>query len=357
MTAAYQPPPRGVTPVVYANVLLHGCRAPLGRGSPGQARILGADSTAKLRAIHCKRVRRIRAARGAMTVEINMKPAASKKTRASYRPIRAVSVGDIRQMYAIYEKYYERTELETFLRDLSKKSGVILIRRKDDGAIVGFSTLQFFDFDVDGKRVRGVFSGDTVVEKDYWGSNALANTFYRRLVIERFKHPLVPFYWFLISKGYKTYLLMTNNFYNYYPHIDRENPRYRRIAEDFCARTFPEAFDRERMLLDFGSDYVALKETVADITPEERARDPKIAFFEQRNPSWNRGTELPCLAACDYESFFRSLWDVPAKWVRKHILGTHPRGPARPARPAVQPTPAAEAWYADGDALEHTKLS
>ncbi|MBI5334239.1 MAG: hypothetical protein HZB72_06560 [Burkholderiales bacterium] len=282
--------------------------------------------------------------------------APSKKTSATYRPIHAVSVASIRQMYAIYEKYYERTSLEIFLRDLSKKSGVILIQRKSDDEIVGFSTLQFFDFEVDGKRVRGVFSGDTVVEKEYWGSNALANTFYRRLVIERFKHPLVPFYWFLISKGYKTYLLMTNNFYNYYPNINGRDERYRRIAEAFCSRTFPDAFDGERMLLDFGSDYVALKEAVADITPEERARDPKIGFFEQRNPSWMRGTELPCLAACDYESFFRSLWDVPAKWVRKHILGTHPRGPARPA---TQPVPAAaDAWYgADGEALEQTKLS
>lgn len=284
--------------------------------------------------------------------------APSRKTSATYRPIHAVCVATIRQMYAIYEKYYERTSLEIFLRDLSKKSGVILIQRKGDGAVVGFSTLQFFDFEVDGKRVRGVFSGDTVVEKDYWGSNALANTFYRRLVIERFKHPLVPFYWFLISKGYKTYLLMTNNFYNYYPNINGDNERHKRIAETFCSRTFPDAFDRERMLLDFGSDYVALKESVADITAEDRARDPNIAFFEQRNPSWDRGTELPCLASCDYVTFLRSLWDVPAKWVRKHILGTHPRGPARPVRPAAQPAATADAWYgADGEALEQTKLS
>lgn len=284
--------------------------------------------------------------------------APSRKTSATYRPIHAVCVATIRQMYAIYEKYYERTSLEIFLRDLSKKSGVILIQRKGDGAVVGFSTLQFFDFEVDGKRVRGVFSGDTVVEKDYWGSNALANTFYRRLLVERFKHPLVPFYWFLISKGYKTYLLMTNNFYNYYPNINGDNERHKRIAETFCSRTFPDAFDRERMLLDFGSDYVALKESVADITAEDRARDPNIAFFEQRNPSWDRGTELPCLASCDYVTFLRSLWDVPAKWVRKHILGTHPRGPARPVRPAAQPAATADAWYgADGEALEQTKLS
>lgn len=257
----------------------------------------------------------------------------SNKTDACgtcYRSIDAIPVRMIRQMYELYAKYYERTSLDIFLQDLSKKSGVILVYRKSDDVIVGFSTLQFFDFEVDGKRVRGVFSGDTVVEKEYWGKNALANTFYRRLIVERFKHPFVPFYWFLISKGYKTYLLMTNNFYNYYPNITgAKSERYQRIAEEFCQKTFPDAFDRERMLLDFGGDYVALKDTVADITPEERARDPKIAFFEQRNPTWNRGTELPCLASCDYESFFRSVVDVPLKWVKKRI-GLHDRGPGVP---------------------------
>lgn len=262
-------------------------------------------------------------------------------TGTCYRSIDAISVSMIRQMYELYSKYYERTSLDVFLSDLSKKSGAILVYRKEDDRIVGFSTVQFFDFKVDGRRVRGVFSGDTVVEKEYWGKNALANTFYRRLIIERFKHPLVPFYWFLISKGYKTYLLMTNNFYNYYPNIKGDNARYKRVAEEFCQKTFPDAFNRETMLLDFGSDYVALKETVADITPEERARDPNISFFEQRNPSWNRGTELPCLASCDYESLVRSIIDVPLKWLKKR-LGVHRRGPQVPARSGTEQVWAAQ---------------
>lgn len=278
----------------------------------------------------------------------------SDKAGTCYRSINSITVSNIRQMYDLYSKYYERTSLDIFLRDISKKSGVILVYRKSDDQIVGFSTVQFFDFQVNGKRVRGVFSGDTVVEKEYWGKNALANTFYRRLIIERFKHPFVPFYWFLISKGYKTYLLMTNNFYNYYPNINGKDAKYKPVAEAFCNATFPEAFDRERMLLDFGGDYVSLKETVADITPEERARDPNIAFFEERNPTWNRGTELPCLAACDYESLFRSIVDVPLKWVRKHWLGTHPRGPAKPAQ-GQQALERLQAEVPDGGLAEPTR--
>ena len=141
-------------------------------------------------------------------------------------------------------------------------------------ALIGFPSVLAPDtvFDLGGKRVRGIFSGDTIIEQAYWGNNALANTFYRRLIIERIKRPFTPFYWFLISKGYKTYLLMTNNFYNYYPKVDGNrggrNERYHNITQAYCEALFPEAFDKEAMLLDFGQEYVRLKGDVAGITPK-----------------------------------------------------------------------------------------
>ena len=286
--------------------------------------------------------------------------AKKEKVSTFFRPIKAITVTHIKQMYDIYSSFYENTSLDIFLNDLSKKSGVILVTRKSDDRIVGFSTQTFFDLKVDGKRVRGIFSGDTIIEPAYWGNNALANTFYRRLIIERIKRPFVPFYWFLISKGYKTYLLMTNNFYNYYPKVDGNrggrNERYRRITEAYCQQLFPEAFDRENMLLDFGTDYVRLKGDVAEITPELKAANPHIAFFEKVKPSWRRGTEVPCLAACDYESLFRSIVDVPWKWVKKHILGTHrPAGLDLASKPTSASRGSAE-WEAD-DAIERPKAS
>ena len=240
-----------------------------------------------------------------------------------YRPIQGVTVTHIKQMYDLYASFYENTSLDVFLHDLSKKSGVILLTRKSDDQVVGFSTLTTFDLTVDGRRIRGIFSGDTIIEPAYWGNNALATTFQRRVLIKRFKHPLTPFYWFLISKGYKTYLLLTNNFYNYYPNVNGGDERYRRVTEAYCEALFPEAFDRKRMLLDFGNEYVCLKGDVAEITPELKAANPHIAFFEKINPEWRRGTEVPCVGSLDYESVLRSCIDMPLKWVRKHLLKTH----------------------------------
>ena len=291
-----------------------------------------------------------------------MSSAAQKeKVSTFFRPIKAVTVTHIKQMYELYAAFYENTSLDIFLNDLSKKSGVILVTRKSDERIVGFSTQTFFDLKVDGKRVRGIFSGDTIIEPAYWGNNALANTFYRRLIIERIKRPLVPFYWLLISKGYKTYLLMTNNFYNYYPKVDGNRggrqERYHSITQAYCQELFPEAFDKDNMLLDFGNSYVRLKGDVAEITPELKSANKHIAFFEQVNPSWRRGTEVPCLAACDYESLFRSIVDVPWKWIKKNVLGTHrPAGLDMAHKPARGTGAAASSTW-DADTLERPKAS
>ena len=271
-----------------------------------------------------------------------------------YRPIQGITVTHIKQMYDLYASFYENTALDVFLQDLSKKSGVILVTRKSDEKVVGFSTLTCFDIEVEGRNARGIFSGDTIIEPAYWGNNALAATFHRRVVIERLKKPFTPFYWFLISKGYKTYLLLANNFYNYYPNVNGGDARYRRVTEAYCNALFPEAFDRERMVLDFGHDYVRLKGDVAEITPELKAANPHIAFFDRINPEWRRGTELPCVGSVDYESVLRSMIDMPLKWVRKHLLKTH-----RPADLDIA-TSTAKTWQdtnVASDALDRQKAT
>lgn len=243
-----------------------------------------------------------------------------EKTYTFYRPIKSVTVSDIKQMYDLYSSYYENTSLDIFLNDLSKKTGVILVTRKSDGKVVGFSTQVVMTLKIDGKLVRGVFSGDTIIEPRYWGNNKLGVVFYRFLFKIRLRHPITPFYWFLISKGYKTYMLMTNNCYKYYPNVNGNSEEHKRITQAYCEQLFPESFDKDKMLLDFGERYVRLKEAVAEITPELAAANPKIAYFEKMNPTWRRGTELPCLGSLDFHSALISFYARPMKWIQKYIL-------------------------------------
>lgn len=215
--------------------------------------------------------------------------------KARFVEFSEISRHQAHEMYAIYEKYYENTNFPLFWSDLSKKTGAILIFHPTTNVIVGFSTIAVHHFKLENKNYTTVFSGDTVIEKEFWGSRALIIGMTKFMVKLRFKHPTDKLYWVLISKGYKTYLLLANNYYTYYPHVDGKHTELAPIIEHYCEQYFPKYYDDNTGLLNFGEDYQPLKGEVAPITEKMRRRNRKIKFFEEMNPSWKAGTELPCI--------------------------------------------------------------
>lgn len=224
------------------------------------------------------------------------------KIYARFVKIEKISAEDRRQMYSVFEKYYSGTDFGTFEDDMQKKTGVILIRRKQDKAIVGFTTVTEYYFIMpNGKPACGVFSGDTIIQREYWGSRALQTRFFMYVLMKKLTSGTIPLYWLLISKGFKTYLLLANNFTDYHPHPKGKNSELSSVVKSYCENLFPGVYSEETGLLDFGSDYQMLKGGVAEITDEMRAAKPKIAFFEDQNPTWQKGTELPCVGVLSYK--------------------------------------------------------
>jgi hypothetical protein len=222
-----------------------------------------------------------------------------------YQKVQTLTVTDVLRMHALFEAHYASSPLATFLDDLSRKEGVFMVRRRD-GVLVGFSTLGVYRFEIGGRRVKGLFSGDTIIESAHRGSRTLQQAFAWKLFIEAIKAPLTPQYWLLISKGYKTYLLMARNFPDFHPRRDHPNPEMASLVRDYCEAMFPGKLDAGTMLLHFGDDANRLKPDVADITDDMR-RDPDIRHFEQLNPTWAQGTELPCIARTDLRAFAQAI--------------------------------------------------
>jgi len=232
---------------------------------------------------------------------------------ARYRRIDRISPADIRTMYDIFCRYYANTDLDTFLSDMSRKTGVFLIRRRDDRCLVGFSTVALMDLNLQGKQVKGVFSGDTIIEKEYWGSRALVTSFFLYIVRVILRYPFTPVFWLLISKGYKTYLLLANNFFRFYPHPQRRYQAYETLVEEYSEALFPGYYCPARKVLDFGEDYQFLNQDVAGITDELRERVPNVAFFEACNPDWESGHELPCVGRAGPSDAFRYVFRLIRK--------------------------------------------
>lgn len=170
-----------------------------------------------------------------------------------------------------------------------------------------------------------VFFGDTIIEEAYWGSRALQRAMFRYVINFKIKHTTQPIYWILISKGFKTYLLLANNYCTYYPNIENENQHLEKYVKAYCDQFFSEYYDEKNKLIDFGDNYQCLKADVAPITDEMRLKNNKISFFEKCNPTWVNGTELPCIG----EITWTDLMIIAKRFVTKSkskgaIKTTHP---------------------------------
>jgi hypothetical protein len=98
-------------------------------------------------------------------------------------------------------------------------------------------------------------------------------------------------YWFLLSKGYKTYKYLNTFFNEYYPRVDTETPaKIQHIMDTFAKRQYGGKY--RNGVWAAGNDY--LKEEY-DYTKEIAARDKNTAFFLEKNPGYMKGDELICL--------------------------------------------------------------
>jgi hypothetical protein len=238
---------------------------------------------------------------------------ASSKIKARIVSVTDLSFADEARMFQLMQTYYDDVSREQFLTDLSEKSQVILLFDKADSQIQGFSTLLCLRVSCGDRKLRGIFSGDTVVDKKYWGQRVLGKAFLRFLFTEKLKRPFEPLYWLLISKGYKTYLMMANNFSEYYPRCDKPTPSNQQaIMEAFYSTLYPNDYDAGAGLIRPSRDAYKLKTGVAGISKALMDSNPKIAFFQAANPGWQKGSELACLARM-------TLW-MPFTYALKSLL-------------------------------------
>ncbi len=206
---------------------------------------------------------------------------------------------DMRGMWNVFRRYYADVTSDKFRADLEKKSDVILLLDSGDNSIQGFSTIEVYERENAGKNYLAVFSGDTIVDERYWGQSALQREFVRYVIRLKLKNIFRPVYWFLISKGYKTYLLLSRNYWTYWPRHDKETPALEKgIIQQLATEKYGDAFECSSGILKFLQPEGRLKHGVAPIDGK-LLRHPDIAFFCDQNPGHEQGDELCCLGRID----------------------------------------------------------
>lgn len=253
-----------------------------------------------------------------MTARALVPAAASGRLRGSVRPVAALAPADRDAMWALFDKYYADVDRARFEADLAGKDDVILLRDTGDGRIQGFTTIQVYSRTIEGRAFVAVYSGDTVIEASYWGQTALQRAFFGYLMKAKLRNPARPVYWYLISKGYKTYLLLARNVPHHSPRWDAPTPAFdQQVLDLLSTDKFGAAYRPAQGVLHFEECQGRLKRGIAPIDTSLLSH-PDIRFFVERNPGHADGDELCCLGRIDAA--------LPVSFIAKQVERSLVRG-------------------------------
>jgi hypothetical protein len=206
-------------------------------------------------------------------------------------------------MHDLFSRQFEQVSLEQFVADLDEKNWVLLLRR-DDGTLSGFSSMHIYDFTSDGRDLKIVYSGDTVVDSQLWSDSALSYCWMGAVDYLRKIHDEERLCWFLLVSGFRTYRFLPVYSEHFYPRYDQATPDdIQRLMNALAIERFGDRYDEQTGIVRLEVPAV-LRDGFRGI-PENRLTDPHIAFFAEKNPGHERGDELVCFAELSEDRYTR----------------------------------------------------
>lgn len=203
-----------------------------------------------------------------------------------------LSSADESSICRLYQHYYDICA-GSVADDLREKDYVIVLR-DDAGNIQGFSTILMIEFSYADISRMAIFSGDTVIHHDYWGTQALSLSWCQFMGEIKAACPERPLYWFLIVKGYRTYRYLPLFSKIFYPNRRYPTPPETQAMIDDLAKTyFGESYITDQGIVRFPESRGHLREQWANV-PSHVQNHPDVKFFLQRNPDYAAGDELVC---------------------------------------------------------------
>ncbi len=217
-------------------------------------------------------------------------------------------------LYQLFIRYYREVDRETFYQDLAEKDWILLLKDSED-TVQGFTTMQLFDLLYKGKRIRAIFSGNTIIERNFWGDMALMKTWGTFMAQRKCEAPDIPLYWYLICSGYRTYLFLPFFFRDFYPSHVTPTPEYEKQLIDYLGlMKFPDEY--KDGIVCVSNPRECLRPDLA-IPPDRKLRNPHVRYFVERNPGYLLGDELVCLTEFSLENNMRLSRACLIKQMRK----------------------------------------
>lgn len=209
-----------------------------------------------------------------------------------------------KKMYFLMQEHYENINLEKFKADLYKKDSVFLVYSSKE--LVGFSTLKKIEINLENENetIVGLFSGDTIIKKGFSWAIEFQKEWIKYCLKESKRNEKIGIktYWFLISKGIKTYMYLPTYFINFSPRLNYiESEKEKIIKNSYAKKLYGNRYIESLGIIknDGTNDY--LKENIINISDKQKNNE-NIQFFISKNPNYEQGDELVCLTEISYEN-------------------------------------------------------
>jgi len=219
---------------------------------------------------------------------------AAARLAAEVRPVADLTPAERDSMYAIMSGHFLNVSRAQFLQDLSEKQSVVVMKDAAEGRLRGFSTIGRITATVDGQTVTGHFSGDTVIEPEFWGEHAWLSVWAAHSFAQADKLAPAPLYWVLLTATHRSYRLLANLFKEYYPRHDQPTPERVQSQLDALVRVkFPAEYDAGRGVVYLKNQTPVRPDRVDPATAERDA--PEVRYFREANPGYASGDFLACM--------------------------------------------------------------
>ena len=195
-------------------------------------------------------------------------------------------------MFRLLTEHFDGVTPERFARDLAEKSLALLIERGDQ--LVGFSTLLSWSTKFEDTPLNVIYSGDTIMSPQAWGTTALPRAWVAGVESLRAGLPEGRCFWLLLTSGFRTYRFLPVFWKEFFPRFDVATPgTLQRLLAKLGSERFGSEFDAANGIVRFQNPQ-RLRAGLKEI-PEGRDGDPHVSFFLSRNPRHADGDELVCL--------------------------------------------------------------
>lgn len=213
-----------------------------------------------------------------------------------------LSSATLAAMYQVFHQYYDASEYDQFKHDLLEKSHVLLLKNPVDDSIAGFTTALIMSFIDGSKPFNAIFSGDTIIQRQFWGSQYLPLYWCQFAGHIKQANSSNPLYWFLIVKGHRTYRYLPLFAKRFYPTWRYPTPNHIKSRLDImAARKFGDNYNPDTGIIRFSKSKGHLKKAWAEI-PSHLHNKPDIDFFLKCNPNYHAGDELACITELTEEN-------------------------------------------------------